>query len=43
MKSEVLLLLGSCLVALAGVELTARAIVKQSDAGILLGRRLPPT
>src|SRR5262245_22958067 len=44
MKDRVLLLLGSCLVALVGVELTARAIVKQSDrsAGVLLGRQLPP-
>jgi hypothetical protein len=44
MKGQVLLVLGSCLVALVGVELTARAIVKQSDrsAGVLLGRQLPP-
>ena len=44
MKREFLLIIGSCLVALAGVELTARAFVYPSDgsAGVLMGRRLPP-
>jgi hypothetical protein len=44
MKREVLLLIASCLVAVAGLELAARAILIPSEgsAGILMGRRLPP-
>jgi hypothetical protein len=44
MNREVLLVIASCLIALAGVELTARAFVHPSDgsAGVLMDRRLPP-
>ena len=44
MKREVLLVIASCFVALAGVELTTRAFVDPNDgsAGVLMNRRLPP-
>ena len=44
MKHEVMLLIGSCLVAFASAELAARTFVQPSEgsAGVLMGRRLPP-
>src|SRR5262249_54515395 len=44
MNRECLLLIGSCLLAFSGLELTARAFVdpNEGSAGVLMGRRLPP-